>query len=60
MTGDDAGLRFEGNAISLAQLVDMLTAETERIVIDKTGLQGLYYSRLTARCRSNCDLSTAD
>jgi uncharacterized protein (TIGR03435 family) len=42
MTGDDAGLRFEGNAISLAQLVDMLTAETGRIVIDKTGLQGLY------------------
>jgi uncharacterized protein (TIGR03435 family) len=42
MTGDDAGLRFEGNAIPLAQLVDMLTVETRRTVIDKTGLQGVY------------------
>ena len=33
---------FEGNAIPLDQLVHILTTETGRTVIDKTGLQGLY------------------
>src|SRR5438093_7086704 len=39
--GNRAGMGFEGNAIPLDQLVHILTTETGRTVIDKTGLQGL-------------------
>ena len=33
---------FEGNAIPLDPLVNILTDQTGRTVIDKTGLHGLY------------------
>ena len=40
--GNRAGMGFEGNAIPLDRLVNILSTETGRTVIDKTGLQGLY------------------
>jgi uncharacterized protein (TIGR03435 family) len=40
--GNRAGKGFEGNAVPLDRLVNILTIETGRTVIDKTGLHGLY------------------
>jgi uncharacterized protein (TIGR03435 family) len=40
--GNRAGKGFEGNAVPLDRLINILTIETGRTVIDKTGLHGLY------------------
>jgi uncharacterized protein (TIGR03435 family) len=40
--GNRAGMGFEGNAVPLDRLVNILTDQTGRTVIDKTGLHGLY------------------
>jgi uncharacterized protein (TIGR03435 family) len=40
--GNRAGMGFEGNAVPLDRLVQILTIQTGRTIIDKTGLHGLY------------------